>query len=228
MLVGVSTDYYSRLEQGRERNPSARVVAALADTFLLEGEAVAYLRALADPGSSRDSGQGQPEFPCAGLVKFMDAWPATPAMVEGRYADVLAANAPGGELFGWLGDETNLLRAVFLKPEAQSFYRDWSQIAQRYVAGLRAANTEPDDARLAELVRALSTGSRTFAGLWDRHEVGTQKSEVRRFNHPIVGELSLLRKSFISTSSPGQYLVVYYAEPGSSDERAVTLLTGHG
>ena len=39
MLSGISTDYYIRLEQGRERNPSAQVLAALSETLLLGEEA---------------------------------------------------------------------------------------------------------------------------------------------------------------------------------------------
>jgi hypothetical protein len=37
--------------------------------------------------------------------------------------DLLAANALGEALFCWLGEETNLLRAIFLRPEARTFYR---------------------------------------------------------------------------------------------------------
>ncbi|WP_240196962.1 helix-turn-helix domain-containing protein [Nonomuraea lactucae] len=53
MLVGVSTDYYVRLEQGRERHPSVQVVDALARVLDLEEEAVAYLHELAHEVPSR-------------------------------------------------------------------------------------------------------------------------------------------------------------------------------
>ncbi|MGH9062003.1 MAG: helix-turn-helix domain-containing protein, partial [Acidimicrobiales bacterium] len=39
LLAGVSTDYYVHLEQGRERRPSAQVVASLAGALLLDHDA---------------------------------------------------------------------------------------------------------------------------------------------------------------------------------------------
>ncbi|AEM84720.1 XRE family transcriptional regulator [Streptomyces violaceusniger Tu 4113] len=43
LLAGVSTDYYTGLEQGRERHPSAQVTEALARALVLEEDAVAHL-----------------------------------------------------------------------------------------------------------------------------------------------------------------------------------------
>ncbi|HUR06929.1 MAG TPA: helix-turn-helix transcriptional regulator [Nonomuraea sp.] len=42
MLAGVSTDYYIRLEQGRDKHPSAQVLEALANALTLEEDAVAH------------------------------------------------------------------------------------------------------------------------------------------------------------------------------------------
>src|SRR6478672_6876388 len=47
MLADVSTDYYVRLEQGRERHPSDQVIGALAEVFGLGADATAHLYALA-------------------------------------------------------------------------------------------------------------------------------------------------------------------------------------
>jgi transcriptional regulator with XRE-family HTH domain len=223
-LAGVSTDYYVRLEQGRDKHPSQQVLEALAEVLLLEEEAVTYLRALADPGTSRRPDPASREYAAPGLVELLNAWPMTPALVYGRYMDLLAANALGEALFCWLGQETNLLRAIFLKPEARDFYRDWATIAERCIAALRATNADPDDGRLAELVGELSLESRDFAGLWGRHEVRAKTATIKHFNHPIVGEMSLRFENMSIASAPGQHLVVYHAEPGSPDERSLALL----
>src|SRR4051794_18450592 len=49
MLAGVSTDYYSRLEQGRERHPSEQVLTALARALHLDPESTEHLHDLARP-----------------------------------------------------------------------------------------------------------------------------------------------------------------------------------
>src|ERR1700685_2123536 len=46
MLAGISADYYLRLEQGRDRNPSAQVLESLARVFGLDATATQYLLTL--------------------------------------------------------------------------------------------------------------------------------------------------------------------------------------
>lgn len=48
VLAGVSVDYYTRLEQGRERNPSPAVLDAIARALDLGPEAREHLFRLAD------------------------------------------------------------------------------------------------------------------------------------------------------------------------------------
>ncbi|POM25474.1 Helix-turn-helix domain protein [Actinomadura rubteroloni] len=225
LLAGVSTDYYVRLEQGRDRHPSAQVVEALARALLLEDEAAAYLRDLAEPGPVRRPGRAaRREYASPGLVALLDAWPTTPALVLGRRMDVLAANTLGEALFSWLGEETNVLRAVFRTPEARMFYRDWDKTAEGCIAALRAENTDPDDPLLAELVGELSLTSPEFAELWTRHDVRAKRAEIKHFVHPVVGELSLRFENLTVGGAEGQHLIVYHAEPGSRDEQALALL----
>ncbi|UOZ04046.1 helix-turn-helix transcriptional regulator [Amycolatopsis sp. WQ 127309] len=224
MLAGVSTDYYTRLEQGRDTHPSPQVVTALADALLLDDEAAAYLRGLAAPAKPR---KARPEHAAPGLVALLDAWPHTPALVYGRYFDLLAVNPLGEALFSWLRGERNLLRGIFLEPGARVFYRDWAKIAEGCVAALRAANPDPDDARLAELVGTLSVGSPDFARLWGKHEVRAKTATVKHFHHELAGDLTLRFENLAVTSAPGQHLVVYHAEPGGPAGDALALLAGY-
>ncbi|MEU5419346.1 helix-turn-helix domain-containing protein [Streptomyces sp. NPDC001407] len=225
VLAGVSTDYYVRLEQGRERNPSPQVLRALAAALLLKDEEAAYLRALVDPPQP---GQLRPAREYAGpqLVSLLDAWADTPALVYGRYIDLLAVNSLGEALLSWLGGESSLITAMFVNPAARDFYRDWDAVAQGCVAALRAANPDPDDQRLRELVGELSVRSPDFARMWARHEVRAKTASAKRFRHPLVGDLTLSFETFSVNSAPGQHLVVYRAEPGSAAERSLALLGG--
>lgn len=70
----------------------------------------------------------------------------------------------------------------------------------------------------------LSLKSPDFARLWARHEVRAKTDETKHRDHPVVGELSLRFENLTVNSAPGQHLVVYHAEPGSSEERALALL----
>ncbi|MFI0738945.1 helix-turn-helix domain-containing protein [Streptomyces sp. NPDC021100] len=223
VLAGVSTDYYVRLEQGRERNPSSQVLRALAAALLLKDEEAAYLRAMVDPPPSPRP-RSTREYAGPQLASLLDAWADTPALVYGRYLDLLAVNPLGEALFSWLGCENSLITAMFLNPAARDFYRDWAMVAQGCVAALRAANPAPDDQGLRELVGELCVCSDDFARMWARHEVRAKTASAKRFRHPLAGDLTLDFETFSVNSAPGQHLVVYRAEPGSAAERSLTLL----
>ncbi len=229
VLAGVSTHYYMRLEQGRERHPSAQVVEALARTFGLEPEAAAHLHMLAQPAAARSSSRRAPrheeERVSESLLRMMRCWDRTPAVVLGRRMTVLAHNPLGEALFAGHTHSGDLVRLVFLDPDARSFYPDWDQAARNVVAGLRAAaRAEYDDPGLVALVGELSLRSETFRRLWARHEIRSKAHEAKRFQHPRVGHLTLTFESLTLNSAPGQQLVVYQAAPDSPSEHALTLL----
>ncbi|WP_328603599.1 helix-turn-helix transcriptional regulator [Amycolatopsis sp. NBC_00345] len=225
LLAGVSTDYYVRLEQGRERNPSAQVVDALARALQLDDDAVTHLHELARPGPARRRRTGQRERVSRQLAQLMDAWPQTPALVLGRCLTVLAGNPLGKALFGGHPHSDDLVRLVFLDAEAREFYPDWESVAANTVGGLRsAAGLDPDDPLLIETVGELSVKSPEFRQLWARHDIRQKTNGTKRFHHRLVGDLTLHYESLTVNSAAGQQLVVYQADPGSPSEEALALL----
>ncbi|MEO3750937.1 helix-turn-helix transcriptional regulator [Streptomyces sp. B6B3] len=227
-LAGVSTDYYVRLEQGRERTPSAQVVEALAGALGLDEDATGHLHLLARPAPARRRGEpvpGDRETVSPRLLRMMESWSRTPAVVLGRYLTVLAHNALGRALFDGHTHSGDLVRLVFLDPDARTFYPDWERVAVNTVGGLRsAAGADPDDPRLARLVDELSRGSEPFRRLWARHDIRQKTHDAKRLRHPQVGELTLHYESFAVNGAPGQQLVLYQADPGSPSEQTLALL----
>jgi transcriptional regulator with XRE-family HTH domain len=172
LLAGVSKDYYVRLEQGRERHPSAQVLDALARGLALDDDAVAHLHRLARPAPDGRLRARRREQVGPNLLRLMDGWPGTPAVVLGRCLTVLAHNALGKALFDGHTHRGDLVRLVFLDPDAREFYPDWERVAVNTVGGLRAAaGLDPDDPRLIETVGELSVKSAEFRRLWARHDI---------------------------------------------------------
>ena len=91
-LAGVSSDYYVRLEQGRDKNPSDQVLLSIARALQLDEDATAYLLQLARPATRRRKRARKPEKVSDSIRELIEGWPLTPAYVHGRYMDVLAAN----------------------------------------------------------------------------------------------------------------------------------------
>ncbi|MFK0115226.1 helix-turn-helix domain-containing protein [Streptomyces sp. NPDC090994] len=224
MLAGVSTDYYVRLEQGRERRPSAQVVDAIARALVLDEEATAYLRRLAAPAPRRRRRAGRNQRVSDGLLRIMAGWQHLPAVILGPYLDVLAHNDLGRALFAGHTYSDDLMRLVFLDPDAREFYVDWDRAALNAVAALRAAAGDADDPSLTRLVGELSLRSEPFRRLWARHDIGHKTHETKRLRHPLVGELTLSYETLTVNGTPDQQLVVYHAEPGSPSAEALALL----
>ncbi|MDF6045593.1 helix-turn-helix transcriptional regulator [Streptomyces sp. JH14] len=223
-LAGISSDYYLRLEQGRDRNPSVQVLQALAHVLRLDADATAYLIDLVLTPSRRAERPVAEEVP-ASILHLVDEMPM-PAFVVGKYFDVLAANRMARALSPNMSPGANRLRAAFLDPRERELHRDWSSATVGVVAQLRAAaGPDVDDPRLAALVEELSVKSDHFRNLWARHEVRRRESAVSLLHHPEVGDLDLFRDKLAVSGTDGQLLlVVYHAEPGSRSARSLALL----
>ncbi|TWV34537.1 helix-turn-helix transcriptional regulator [Streptomyces misionensis] len=222
LLAGVSTDYYIRLEQGRERHPSEQVLRAIAGALRLDDAAAAHLFRLGlyAFGAAAATTTVAPE-----LLRLMDGMREVPAFVVGAAQDVLAANATARELYSGFARYDNLLRMIFLDPFAREFYADWDRAARIAVGNLRASSSQyPQDERIERVVGEVSVRSPAFAGLWARYEVRPRTHEDKHFRHPRVGEIRLHFEALAVTSAPGQHLSVYSAEPGSADADALARL----
>ncbi|MER6835104.1 helix-turn-helix transcriptional regulator [Streptomyces cellulosae] len=226
MLAGVSTDYYTRLEQGRERHPSPQMLDAVARVLRLDADAVAHLHRLADAAARRTRRPAQrTERVAPHLRRLLDGWNDTPAFVLGTALDVLARNRLAGALFAGFTHSDNLLRMTYLDPWARGFHRDWDRAAESAVAALRhAAGLDPDHPGLGRLVGELSVKSADFRTLWARHDVRGKTHEPKLLHHAEVGDLELHYESFTVNSAPTQQLVVYQAEPGTPSADALALL----
>ncbi|MGW7486929.1 helix-turn-helix domain-containing protein [Streptomyces sp. NPDC054786] len=223
LLAGVSTDYYIRLEQGRERHPSEQVLQAIARALRLDDDAAAHLFRLGLPTPARSpvpAGTVSPE-----LLRLMDGLSGVPAFVVGPSQDILAANAMAQELYRGFARYDNLLRMIFLDPFAREFYGDWDKAADIAVNNLRASSAQfPDDERIERLVGSLGVHSPAFATLWARYEIRPRTHEDKHFHHPQAGELHLHYEALAITSAPGQHLSLYSAEPGSPSSDGLILL----
>jgi transcriptional regulator with XRE-family HTH domain len=228
-LAGISADYYLRLEQGRDRNPSPQVLAALARVLGLDATAERYL--LSQAAASQPAGprarrsRPRPETVPAGIRQLIAAV-GLPAFAESRRFDVLAANRHATALSPSIRPGENRLRSMFLDPAERDLYPDWPKAIGGMVASFRASIGTDSDERIAQLVGELSLASEPFRKLWARHDVRALAGAAVSMRHPRVGPLSLRREKLPIGDSDGQVLVIYHAEPGSASARALASLAG--
>lgn len=224
MLAGISADYYLRLERGRDRNPSLQVLEALARVLRLDQDHLAHLMTLVCEAPRQRRRRARAEVPPPGALNLLGSL-AQPAVIEGRYFDILAANPLATALSPRLAVGGNQLRDLFLDPAEQDLYPDWQAAAECLVANLRhSVGKDVDDPRFIELTGELSLASPRFVQLWARHEVRSQYGGRLRLNHPLVGGLTLNRERLDIGGADGLKLVVFHPDQGSVDADKLALL----
>ncbi|TDD45860.1 XRE family transcriptional regulator [Nonomuraea terrae] len=196
--VGMSVDYYTRLEQGRKIAPSESVLNALADVLQLDPPAREHMWDLAwgHAGPARQSGSGV-QHVRPGMLRLMESFGTVPAVLTGRRMDVLAANRTARVLltdfYALPARERNAVRWALLSEEARRSHEDWENAVAGLVGMLRMdVGRYPDDPRTAELLRELREKSAVFTRIWDNCHVATSVVRERKaIVHPVAGRISL-------------------------------------
>jgi len=228
LLAGMSTDYYTRLEQARGPRPSVQVLGALARALRLTDDERDHLYHLCGHGAPQ-RGRGTSHVG-PGLLYLLSKLDDTPACVVSDLGEVLAQNRMhiivSGEHTGETGMRRYLLWRWFTEPRTQLKFpeEDWDRLMRKHVADLRAtAARRAGDADVVELVTQLRAVSPEFDRLWTEHEVAVRVSASKRLIHPQVGLLDLVCETLV-TPTATQNLLVYYPRPGSDAQEKLDLL----
>jgi transcriptional regulator with XRE-family HTH domain len=227
-LAGMSTDYYTRLEQARGPRPSVAVLASLARALRLtddERDHLFFLSGQAPPQRAASVGHVTP-----GLLYVLDRLVDTPAFVVSDLGDQLVQNPMSVALSGEIATQPGLARNFpwrwFTDPSVRTRYprEDWERHSRTHVADLRATHARRrGDEDIETLVDKLRGASAEFDELWQLHEVAVRRSDAKAMIHPEVGRLDLLCETLLSGLSD-QLLVVLHPRPGTDAREKLELL----
>jgi transcriptional regulator with XRE-family HTH domain len=216
MLAGVSVEYLTRLEQGRDRHPSAAVLSAIAETLRLTVSERVHLYRLAkgaDTGFTcrGDAGPGRVVRPTVrAMLELLE--PAASVLMN-RLNDLLAWTTGYEQLMrpvGLLrGTPPNLTRYVFTDPRARAAFADWDRVADEQVAALKRGPFRADR-HVAALADELSvTAGDAFASRVDTVPGLPAASGITRLAHPAAGELRLAFETLDLPADDDLRLVVH-------------------
>ncbi len=231
LLAGISVEYYTRLERGTARGVSEDVLESVSQALQLDEAEHAHLLDLVRTANTARPPRKAPVTSEVrpSVRRIVDAITDLPAFVSNGRLDILYANDMAKALYSEQYRDpvrpVNSARFLFLDPRARSFYADWDAATRDIVASLRAqVGHNPYDRELTDLIGLLSTRSDTFRVLWARHDVRFHRSGIKRFVHPLVGELTLTYERLELAADPGLAVVTYSGEPGSPTEAALAEL----
>ncbi|MEH0638766.1 helix-turn-helix domain-containing protein [Streptomyces bottropensis] len=228
LLAAISTEYYTRIEQGRLQ-ASAPLLDEIAQVLRLNDAQRTYLFDLAAkervrPAAYRERQQVDPQ-----LQRMLDDLGASPAFVIGRCTDILGWNQLAAALWTDFGrypePERVFVRLLFTEPWMRTLYADWEEVTRLAIAQLRMESARyPDDQPLTALVEDLSARDPQFRQWWTEHDVAMRGNGVKKLRHAVVGELTLDWNTLTCGTDPDQHIIVWNAEPGTPSHDGLRLL----
>jgi transcriptional regulator with XRE-family HTH domain len=231
-VAGVSVEYVTRLEQGRDRRPSAQVLSALADALRLSpGERVHLFRLSkgADAGFSCMGGAVPNRTVRPAVRALLVQLEPAPAVLLNRLCEILFCTDGYRRLAGPIGlldgSRPNLARFVFTDPRARTAYPDWNRMADEQVTWLKRGPGR-SDAHVGALMDELTVScGAEFAGRLEALPGLPKASDVTRLSHPEAGELRLAYETLELPADDDQHIVVYLPAD-SVTSAALDRLTG--
>jgi transcriptional regulator with XRE-family HTH domain len=220
-LAGISTEYYTQLEQARGRRPSREVLERIAQALELDRPQSAALFELAGIAG------GYPERPVRkpgpGVLHVLERLPDAAVTVHDATQNLIAWNPLAEALFGDLASlpplRRNLGRRFFLPQpgEPPHFELSGGEIYGSYlVAKIRqAAARYPNDPDTQRLVQDLMQ-SAAFRARWNDGDVvqALSRPGTKTTNHARVGWLELDCVA-LHVPEDDQQVVMLTAKPGS-------------
>ncbi|MGA7571814.1 MAG: helix-turn-helix transcriptional regulator [Candidatus Aquilonibacter sp.] len=210
-LAGISTTWYTWIEQAREINFSLDVIDEIGRALLLTPPEIAYLKVLASDAPPQAC-MLDPEIPDA-LRKLVELHREAPAYLATPRLDLLVWNSQLAEIFDYHqgGDllSRNVLWRIFFDPSRRQLYVDWETAARGCVAVFRNLYaTYHGDKHFDELLATMMREP-DFVRMWSDWEVLPPGVPAFIVRHRTLGlcELEPIQASL--GIAPGCYLALF-------------------
>lgn len=227
-LANVSVDYIVRLEQGRAKNPSPQLLAALATALRLTADERDHLYRAA--GASPPGRDVVPRHITPGVQRIIDRLGDVPMAVFTATHDFLLWNplwaALNGDPSAYVGMERNLVWRIFMIGHAGVEYSPEHEedFAADLTADLRSAfGRYPADKELSNLIARLRSESPDFERHWQSFRVADHRASTKTVTATSVGPITL-DCDVLTVPGSDLRIVVYTTALGSPDGAKLDLL----
>lgn len=214
-LADVGVTWYTWLEQGREVNPSAAVMEAVAAALKCSPLETRHLFVLAGLPPVESLNVPQCEGISAGTRRMLDSLMPQPASIQKPNFDIVAWNDSFCHLMGvdfsTLPEEDRNCIYLYLTHPAWRSRLENRDVLPTFVSYFRAAMAEHrGDAAWENQLARFFAASAEFEALWhQRYEVRGVENQIKTFNHPQLGVFNLQQMYWYSAPRNGSRLLVY-------------------
>jgi hypothetical protein len=198
-LAGVSTTWYTWLEQGRVITTSRDVIESVGRALQLSSEEHLHLLRLANYAEEGDSSLLSEELH-PGLQSIIDQL-HYPAIIANHRTEVLAYNRMASEVIvdfqSVPAAERVMTRLIFTDPSLRKQVANWQEFAE-YTLGVFRAHYDQNvnDPWSVRFVEEMCRQSEEFLTLWRLHDVKLKKAILYTYDHPSAGQLRFQLNTF--------------------------------
>lgn len=200
MLAGVSTSWYTWLEQGRDIRVSDEVLERISQALQMSADERVYLFSLVQQRLPRLSRE-MPTICPAEVSRMLQAM-SVPAVAMNLRCDILDWNGPNSALYRDYSavpvEERNLLEILMIKMVPHVPPAQLEITARRLIGNVRFDYSKcAGDPKFDALIRRMLTHSPLFNRLWRAPEFSIQSYGLHQFNHARFGPLTFEHSSYI-------------------------------
>jgi len=221
-LAGISVSWYTRLEQGKDVQLSAKALARVVKALQLTPVQREYVVTMAR-GDALAVEPARTETVSSTLQDVLDAQGDRPAYLIDARLNLLAWNQAAIDVFGFTDGlaevpavERNLLWRIFTD-DSRYLLVGWERHARLLLAQFRDASRHVvDDPWFGQFIERLKERSPEFAEWWSRYDVERVQETEKVVDHPAVGQIALRQTVLqVVDDSRGLFLILYIPSPGT-------------
>ncbi|WP_068786129.1 helix-turn-helix transcriptional regulator [Paenibacillus phocaensis] len=194
-LAGVSTTWYTWLEQGRDIKVSPSVLDAIAAALRLNADERKYLFDLAsDSGFHPDWVEEKEPVITPSLHKILQELKYCPTIISDRHCHIVGWNPAAAHVFVDFEqipeEERNLISLPFAKKELRSLAVNWPHFVKGFLAIFRAYYGQyVADPWYSQFIERMSQRYPDFQELWTQSEVSAAPEVMIEFRHAKAGKM---------------------------------------
>jgi len=194
-LAGVSTTWYTWLEQGRDIKVSASVLDCIATALQLSNDETDYLYNLAlDVKSEMTTIKKESSELSPALKRILAELTYCPTIITNRHCHIVGWNAAAAHVFLDFEqvpyNERNLIRLVFTRKEFKALAVNWEHFAKGFLAIFRTYYGHYlGDEWYNQFIEEMSQSHQEFRDLWQESQVSKAPEMIIEFRHAKAGKM---------------------------------------
>lgn len=225
-LSGVSTTWYTWLEQGRDIRVSASVLDCIAAALQLTVDERKYLFSLAlESGTGVGANIRQEEMTeiSPSLQRILQELRYCPTIISDRRCHIVGWNQAASHVFLDFQhippEQRNMIRLLFTRKEFRRLAGNWEQFVRGFLAIFRAYYGQyVEDEWYGQFLEEMKSLDPDFHTLWEQSQVSTAPEVLLEFRHAKAGKMLFHLTSLQVHGSTDLRCSIYTPAPDSSTE----------